>query len=379
MRALAILVVALTGRPIAAAEPDAAPPLWVVAGDAAEVSAVKELVARRGLPVEVASLVPPAAPVAEAALGQARASYGQMAFAKATAELVTQEQRLIAGRLPSAPVIRALAEVELWLGACLLLGRDHKGAEEHFAAARRLWPAARPDPIFPPEVPKALSRYRAPPAIPVSVRIAPADARLWIDGHLEGEKVSAAPGLHYVVAERVDRRPVARLVRVTRAAPQITLSLDEASTPKEALDALAERTEGLGVEEGLAVSARLRRTLWVVTARPQHFVADRFSAGEPARAHVHSAAAVEAELIETACGVEGGCRAISDVAPPAVARGLPPAQADQSLTAPAPRTPLRRRKWFWGVIGATALAVIAGAVAGGVAATLPRDYVARVH
>jgi hypothetical protein len=93
-----------------------------------------------------------------------------MSFAAAVKKLEAAESSLIMGRLPTPAVVRALADLELWMGACLFLARDRAGAEDRWALAQRLRPSLKPDPLVPPQVPRAFAQKRAP-AKPVAVAV----------------------------------------------------------------------------------------------------------------------------------------------------------------------------------------------------------------
>ena len=120
--------------------------------------------------------------------------------------------------------------------------------------------------IFPPEVGRAFSQTQTPAPVVVAHRLAPLGARLWVDGVLQTADLRMTPGLHYIVVERADLRPQARLQRVTRGAPAFSLVLTESATPKDAVIRAADRLRvgPLGNEEGIAVSALIRRPVWVV-------------------------------------------------------------------------------------------------------------------
>jgi hypothetical protein len=372
-----VIAVAVAGATRALAA-GAAPSALVLGGDALPADHARplaEAVARRAPVLELASPAPPPAPAPELVLGPARTLYAQMAFDRATQELAQGQAKLIEGRLPSPALSRAIADVEMWLGACALLGGDAHAAEDHFVLARRLAPAARPERIFPPEVERAFAQSRPGPAVTVTMQLAPPDARLWVDGRPQPQPVTLAPGLHYVVLERADKRPVARMLRVPRAAPQISLTLEEPAAPGDALAALAERARrgSATAEEGLAVSALVGHPLWIASLRASHLVADRFAAADPAHAHAHVEATVDdgpGALADAMCAIEGRCPEVGGgaVAPGAVV-----------ATHPRDRRPVTRRPWFWGVMGASLIVVLGVVIGASVAATSPRDYVARVH
>src|SRR5581483_6447270 len=100
----------------------------------------------RGL--EVAAPVPQPEPAAEALLADIRPLYQDMKFGAAVKQLLAARDSLIAGRVPSPGLLRALGELELWIGACAFLSRDKAGAFDHWALAQRVAPEARPDRIF---------------------------------------------------------------------------------------------------------------------------------------------------------------------------------------------------------------------------------------
>jgi hypothetical protein len=337
----------------------------------------------RGL--DVAAPAPQAAPASEAVLSLARPLYNKLAFARAAERLADAEQALIAGRVPSTELTRALAEIELWRGACLWLAKKRAPALERWALAARLQPGARPDRIFPPEVHAAFAhRPPAPRAVSVDVRLAPAGARLWLDGKLASGKVSAQPGLHYVVVERADLVAQASLTNVTRSGAELAVSLRDAAPPTDALRQAVERVRAapLGADEGLGVSRALERPLWIVSRADAGLRADRYAAADPARPVAHVEAARGESLVEQLCSVEGTCArpapapSLAPPPPPPVISLGPPTPA---APPPRPHTPVWKRAWFWGVIAGSAV-VVAGAATGiALAAGSSRDYDIRVR
>ncbi len=343
MSALPLLAIALTASASLAAER----PL-VIASEGLSPDAIEGAAARRGL--EVARPQVEGDVAAEALLADVRPLYRDMAFARAVTRLEAAEQALVDGRLPTPRLAEALAEIELWLGACLLLDSRAPEALERFALARALAPTARPDRIFPPEVPAAFAR--ATPGARVTPRIAlsPPGARVWIDGRPAETSISA--GMHWILVERADRRPVGRVARVTQAAPEIDVSLAEAATAADAVrHAAARATIGpLGSDEALAVSATLARPLWIVGARG----ADRFAAGDvthPAR-HVE----VIGDPIDAVCAAEPLCLAVA-----------------------APRKPIYKRAVLWVPIAAGVVLAVGAGVLAGTLTNASSDYVVRVH
>jgi hypothetical protein len=344
MRGLSLLLaIGLGTAPSLAAEP----PLLVPAGDVAPESLEAEA-ARRGLEVAHPQREPDVA--AEAALAEARPLYRDMAFGRAVTALIAAEQALIDGKLPGARLATALAEIEIWIGACQLVDNKAQEAHDRFALARALDATARPDRIFPPEVAAAFAH--AGPGARVTPRLAlsPPGARLWLDGQLAG--ATATVGLHWIVVERADRRPVARIGRITQAAPEIAVSLADNAAPADALrQAAARALQGpLGSDEGLGVSAALARTLWIVGAHD----ADRFAAGDIAQPTRHLA--INGAPIPAVCAVEPAC-----------------------IPLPQPRRPIYRRAALWvPLAGGLVLAIGAGVLAGTLANS-SSDYVARVR
>lgn len=348
--ALAALVAAAPDARAAAA-PDARAadrPLLVPAGDA-NAEALDRAAPPRGLDVARPQREPDVA--AESALADVRPLYRDMAFAKAHVRLEQAEEALLAGRLPTPRLAAALAELELWLGACTLLDSKPADAHDHFALARTLSPSARPDRIFPPEVHAAFAH--AAPGATVTPRLAlsPPGARLWIDGKLASAPTTTV-GIHWIVVERADRQPVARVLRVTQAAPEIAVSLADAAAPDDALRQAAARAAvgPLGSDEGIGVSAALGRVVWIVGAHG----ADRFAAADAAHPTRHVDFAGDA--IDGVCAVEPACVAL-----------------------PAPHRPIYKRAVLWVPIGVgVALAVGAGVLAGTLA-NASSDYVVRIH
>jgi hypothetical protein len=373
------LVAGVVGMQTArAAEPPPAPvrAAVLVAADGDDAAAGdtigRALLARRAPAERVAAPAVPE-PSPEAEVADVRALYAQMRFPQAIARVAAHTEALIAGQLPDAQRVRALAELMRWDGALRLLGGDGAAAAERFALAARLEPGTAPDRIFPPEVAqawRAATRSEAP-SVTVAVRVAPADARIWIDGKLVGSgggaPITTAIGLHYVVVERADKRPVARLVRVTREAPEITAQLSTAARGDEALrQATARLAAGadFSSSEASGLAAALGRPLWIVRARAGGWRAERHPAPNEARAVVTLPAAPD---------VEAMARAVAETEEALRAAPAPVAER------PRDRRPVWKRGWFWGVLGASVV-VAAGAAAGAaVAATSPRDYVVQVR
>lgn len=325
--------------------------------------------ARRG--IEVALPAPEAEPASESVIAEVRPLYQNMAFGQAVKRLTAAEASLVAGRLPTAGLTRALADLQLWMGACLLLEEDRAAAIDHWELALRLWPQARLDRLFPPEVRAAFPRSAGGRAVRVQVRLAPNGARLWLDGKRVDGPLTTTLGLHYVVVERADRVPVAQVVRIIHAAPQIAVSLDEQAEPAAALRQAAARlrTAPLGREEGLGVSVALGRPLTVVSAIDDRLVATRFAAADPARPVAASEAGSAAALVTSLCAADPGCLPVVDPVPaPAIAVTAVPSHP------PPPARPVWKRAWFWGVLGAGVVAAAAVATGAALGATAPRDY-----
>jgi hypothetical protein len=273
-----------------------------------------------------------------------------MAFHRAVAELVAQESLLVDGARPTPQRSSRLADLVLFLGACMLLDQDPRGAEERFALAHALEPGIAVDPIFPPEVGRALATTRPGPIVPVDIVLMPADGRLWVDGVLGPPRTRLSTGLHYLVLERADLRPVGRVVRVAKNA-RIELSANAPASTDAALLALRDRR--VGPEEAVGVSRLLAAPLWRLTGDNAFIVADRYAATEPLQpTQTLRVSATDTAALE---------RALCAIDPCEVAR-TPPAR------------PVWRRAWFWGVIGGAAAVVLGGVIAGAVIGTRPRDY-----
>ena len=215
------------------------------------------------------------------------------------------------------------------------------------------------------------------------MRLAPAGARLWLDGKPASAPATATPGLHWVVVERADLAPSTRIVRITRAAPEIAVNLTQPAAPAEALRQTAVRLASAPLErdEGLAVSAELHRPLWLIGMHNGLLVAQRFAADDVAHATDEKSAPSPPALADALCTVE---RCTSPAAPvatavaPTAAPSAPAAPLALTASAP-PERPVWKRGWFWGVLvgsAAVAAAVIAGSVVG---ATAARDYDLRVR
>ena len=343
-----MLAIALAASPALAAESPAPQRPLIVPGAGVSADALDHAAAPRGL--DVARPTREADVAAESTLADARPLYRDMAFGKAAARLASGEEELVAGRLPTPRIAGALAEIELWLGACTLLDNKPADAHDHFALARALAPKARPDRIFPPEVHAAFVHAAPGATVTPRLELSPPGARLWIDGKPAGTTTTA--GIHWIVVERADRQPVARVLRVTQAAPEITANLADAASPADALrQAAARAADGaLGSDEGLGVSAALGRTVWIVGAHG----ADRFAAADAAHPVRHVDFATDP--IDAVCTVEPAC-----------------------LAAPVAHRPIYKRAALWVPIGVVVgVAVIAG-VLGGTLAHSSSDYVVRIQ
>jgi hypothetical protein len=342
--------------------------------DASTAEAVRKEADRRGL--EVATPAPPSEPASEELLADVRPLYQNMAFGAAVKKLEAAEASLLNGRSFTPAVARTLADVELWMGACLFLSHDHAGAEDRWALAQRLEPSVRLDPLFPPELQKAFGERRNPGRpLPVVVRLAPTGARLWLDGHLVDGPLSTVVGLHAAVAERADLLPAGQVVRIIRAAPQIALRLQ---TPADAATALHQifttlKQRPLSRDEALGVSGVLGRPLLLIGGDAHRLSATRHDAADRARPDGEWTAADAPALFSAMCATTDTCGPAQ--APVLVAPVVAPPASPEKPQAP----PVWRRGWFWGVVGAS-LAVAAGAALGiGFGMTAPRDYDLRVR
>ena len=301
---------------------------------------------------------PPEVPPRDTLLARARRAYAAMDFRRAISELLTAEAVVIEAEAPTAERVARLADVELFLGACQLLDpKSRRSAEERFALARALAPRGVPDRIFPPEVGAAYDAARPGPPVSLQVAPAPTGARVWIDGALMPPgPARVATGLHYVVVERADRRPAGRLARVSKGADEFELSAPVTATPARALAGLS-RPE-LSDIEGVELSRLLHAPAWSLSVVAGEVVAARYDAADLAQ---------PARRLTVPVGDPGALeRAIC-------------ALDRCDLPRAATRRPVWRRAWFWGVVGASAIAVIGGAIAGAIVATRPRDYDAVVR
>jgi hypothetical protein len=363
-----VLALALALGWSAAAQADPRAQVLIVGLDDATADTLRRDFTARGFVV-----VTPRAPsdaTAEEALAAARPLYRDMAFGRAVQRLTAEEAALLQDRLPTPRTLQVLAEIEAWIGALQLLNGKAADAGEHLALAHRLDPAIEPDPIFPPEVRLMLRRAAATTAapLPIATKLAPAGARLWLDGALVDGPLTATPGLHDVVVERADRRPFARVVRLTRAAPQIAVSLDVAP-PEQALRQVAARAAQapLTADEGLAVAELVGHPLVVVTPAGL----DRFDAHDGARPVVHvDAGAAPERLVEAWCQTDRAC---APAPPAAVAVAATPAAA------PAPTRPWYRRAAFWIPVGAGVVVIVGAGILAGTLAHSSSDYVVRIR
>jgi hypothetical protein len=328
----------------------------------------------RGL--ELAAPAPQAEPAAETLLAEIRPLYQDMKFGAAVKKLEAGRDELIANRLPTPGLLKALGEVELWLGACAFLQKDKAAALDHWALARLVAPDARPDRIFPPEVHKAFAA-KQPPGKPVAVavKLAPVDARLWIDGRRVTGPVTATPGLHLVVVERADQDPSTQILRVTRSAPEIAVSLQQAAVPADALRQASKRirTGPLTRDEGIGVSAALLRPLWVVTEQGDKLLANRYASGDVTRP-VDEVSAPAATLVDELCNKEKCATPVAPVAVVPNAALTSPAVSTGPTEPLTPKKPVWKKGWFWGVIGATVLVVAGAATGTALGITAARDY-----
>jgi hypothetical protein len=310
--------------------------------------------------LELAAPVPPSEPASEALLGPVRPLYQNMEFGKAARALAAGEEALLAGRLPTPQLARALAEAELWLGALLWLDRDKGAAADHWALAQRLVPSARPDRLFPPQVQQAFAQRPVEThPVAVAIKLAPVGARLWLDGKRVTGNLTATPGLHWVVVERADFKPSVQLLRITLAVPQIAVDLREPAAPAEAL---ARATSvAMGRDEGLGVSGLIKRPLWIVTAPAGKWSGARFASADPTRPVVQLSDEGAAPLVEAILVAEG-------LGPP------PPVAPAEVVSPPPPKRPLWKRGWFWGTVAAAVVVVAGVAVGASLGVTAARDY-----
>lgn len=353
MRGLPLVVIALG----AATTCRAAERPLIIPAEGASVERIEASAPRRGLAVAR----PPREPdiAAESLLAEVRPLYRDMAFARAAARLAAAEQSLVEARLPTARLAAALAEIELWLGACLLVDDKTADAQDHFALARALAPAARPDRIFPPEVQAAFARATPGPRVEPHLALSPPGARLWIDG--KPAPATTTAGLHWIVVERADRRAVARVMRVTQAAPEIAVHLGDAAPPADALGQLAARAaEGpVGGDEALGAATALGRTVWIVGPSG----ADRFDAADVARPTRHldfaagaASGAGAADPVDALCAAEPGCLAL-----------------------PVARKPIYKRAALWVPVAIGVVLAVGAGVLGATLANSSSDYVVRVR
>ena len=373
-----VLVLAVAAR--ASAEP--ARPLLLAAPGVRP--ATQAAIARAAAPRKVEIAAPPTLPelASEAIVSQVRPLYQRMDFLPAAQQLGRAEDQFIATALPTSSVIRALAEIELWRGACLFLARDRAGAFEHWSLAARLDEHLRPDRIFPPEVQAAFARRpRAPRPVRVTARVAPAGARLWIDGRLVVEASPAAtPELHYVALERADFVPVGRFVRITRGSAELALSLKQPATPQSAVAQTWERLRQgpLEPDEGLGLSRVLARAVFIVSERNDQFVAERYDAADASHptGRVETAGANPESVVEALCQ-KSPCAPLPAPAPPSLPV-VATAPLIVSAPPPPPRKPVWKQWWLW--TGVAAGIVVAAVVTGAsVAATSTRNYDVRIR
>jgi hypothetical protein len=294
-------------------------------------------------------------------LSHARSLYRDMEFSRCASKLSAVADAAVQAQLPTPPVIKALAELELWQGACLLLDGKRLEASERFHFARALSPNIEPDKIFPPDVVQLFSKSQhAMQDVAVNVRTFPGDARLWIDGVRHDAPVTIEPGLHYVVLERSDLVRVGQIVRIVRAAPEITIELRQPLPTPRLTEAVSRRLSigRLTDAEGAAVARALGHTLFTVRIEDDQLVSDRFDATGTPPWHLPRSPSAAA-MIKTICGIEHAC-------------------AESTAEARATK-PVWRRPWFWVLIGATVAASVSVAAGVGVAAAEPRDYVPRIR
>jgi hypothetical protein len=213
-----------------------------------------------------------------------------------------------------------------------------------------LAPTARPDRIFPPEVPAAFARATPGARVVPRVALAPPGARLWIDGR--PAEAATTAGVHWILVERADRRPVARVVRITQAAPEIAVSLAEPASHADAVrQAEARLALGpLGNDEALALSAALGRTLWIVGPHG----ADRFAAADVAHPTRHVALA--GDPVDGVCAAEPMCLAL-----------------------PVAHRPSYKRAALWVPVAAGVVVIVAAGVLAGTLSNTSSDYVVRIR
>ena len=335
----------------------------------------------RGL--EVAAPEPRADPASEAVLAEVRPLYRDMAWTRCTSRLDAGVDALIRAREPSPGMVQALAELELWRGACRLLGGNARSAGEHFTLARQLSATAKLEPIFPPRVRAAARAARPGRPIPVTVRVAPVGAHVWLDGRLVDarQSLSATPGLHVVVVGRADFVPEAQFVRLGHG-QVLAVSLREPATPAEAL-----RFARWVAADG-EIATVVGRPVFFVGYENGHFRATPLSAGADGPVLVERAAA--GELVASLCAGVSGCSPppaeVTRPEPPTIAATpSPPTVASPAAVTPAlevappAKRPLWKRGWFWGVLATSVAAAVAVSVGVAVGVTAPSDYVVRVR
>jgi hypothetical protein len=319
--------------------------------------------------LEVAAPEPRAEPASEAVLADVRPLYRDMAWSRCGARLDAGIESLIRAREPTPGMVRAVAELELWRGACRLLAGDAR-ARDDFLLAKQLWPPAKPEPIFPPRVHAGFRAARAERPINVTVRLAPVGAHLWVDGRLVHPPLRATPGLHYVVVTRADFAPEAQFVRLGKGMV-LAVSLREAASVDAALRAARWNTPAD------PVAPVVRRPVFLIG-----FEDGRFSAASLQAAPgpvVESASA--GELVAGIAAGFGGCPKpeAPPPSPPPLAVAPSPAPPLTVAAPPPPRRPVWKRGWFWGVLGVGVAARLGIALGVGLGVTAPSDYVVRVR
>jgi hypothetical protein len=313
----------------------------------------------RGL--EIAAPEPRPEPASEAVLADVRPIYRDMNFARCAGRLESGIDNLIRAREPSPGAVRALAELELWRGACRVLAGDARGGREHFALAKQLSPAARPEPIFPPKVKSVFKSVKSEKPTAIEVRLAPAGSHLWIDGKLVETAVKASPGLHYIVVARADLVPEAQLMRLAKG-----------------------HVIAVSLRERAPVADALRAARWV-TPDPQvgailvgfdnnHFSATPLDASKGSLVEKPSAA----ELIDAICVAYSGCSEPPKPEAPSPAPFASPAPLIAE-TPPPPPIPVWKRGWFWGALGGAVAVALGVSLGVGLGVTAPSDYVVRVR
>ncbi len=303
----------------------------------------------------------------EQVVRQATDLYYVVEFAKATV-LLTKEVERSSGKLVLAGRIDLLQQLHLWRGVCLLKQGDDTGAMRAFSTAAMLGQGG-PDPArFPPEVVRGFIRARETVNrrrwTRLTLDISPHHASVEVGGRGVLSAISLRRGHHWLVARAVGYRTVVRRIAVGEPQARVAFSLEPAPLAVVRGQLARLRAEGALDPTRVDVASALGR---LRGTRETLAVAERESRGR-----------VRLTLQRIRCA-DGRVIARTETTVDPRRRGRAVARAVRVLwSAPVVRRtkPLYKRWWVWTAVG---VAVVAGAIAVGLAVdTPPMTYAIRL-